>query len=103
MNENPPPFDPEQPQSTPPPTQYEPPRTPPSFAAMFGLGILLNIVSALLCIPFRSLTPFILGAVGAFISLFFEGYRGISVGFISTVGLILLGTIIYCSTHPFHM
>ena len=75
----------------------------PSFAAMLGLGVLLNIVSVLLCLPFQSPAPFILGALAAFIFLFFEGYRGIFVGFILTVGLILLGTIIFCATHPFHM
>ena len=103
MNENPQPSESEPSKSTPPSTKYEAPRTLPSFAAMFGFGILLNIVSALLCIPFRNPTVFLLGAAGAFVFLFFKGYRGIFVGFISTVGLILLGTIIYCANHPFDM
>jgi len=65
---------------------------------MLGLGVLLNIVSVLLCLPLQNPTPFVLGALGAFISLFFEGYRGLFVGFILVIGIILLGLAIMCGS-----
>ncbi len=67
---------------------------------MFGLGIGLFIVSVLLCIPFQSPTVFGFGALGAFVTLFIKGYRGIFVGYISTLGIVLLGAIAYCSIYP---
>jgi len=79
----------------------EPPPYVPSFLGMLCLGVLLNIVTLLLCLPAQSPMPFIFAAVGAFISVFFKGYRGIFVGFILTFGLILLAICIYCSNHPF--
>jgi len=71
---------------------------PPSFKAMLGLGVLLNIGSVLLCLPFQHPAPFFLGALAAFISLFFEGYRGIFVGFILVIGVVLLGVAIICGS-----
>ena len=68
---------------------------------MLGLGVLGFIVSVLLCIPMQSPTPFFAGMVGAFVSLFFKGYRGICAGYGLALGLVLLGTIIYCANHPF--
>lgn len=67
---------------------------------MFGMGIVLFFVSILLCIPFQSPTVFGIGAIGAFVTLFIKGYRGIFVGYISTLGIVLLGAIAYCSVYP---
>ncbi len=102
MNEN---LLPESEGSNPPslPTKTGAPPKPPGFGAMFALGIVLFILSIALCIPFQSPTVFLLGAAGAFVTVFFKGYRGIFVGYISTLGLVLLGTIIYCANHPFNM
>jgi hypothetical protein len=79
-----------------------PPSRQSKFAAMFGLGIVLIVVSVLVCRFFQSPVPFLGGTLIAFLSLFFRGYRGIFVGYISCVGLALLGTIIYCANHPLH-
>ncbi|HEV3271754.1 MAG TPA: hypothetical protein VGZ93_06180 [Candidatus Methylacidiphilales bacterium] len=102
MNENPP----SESEGSKPPsllTKTEAPPKTPSFGAMFALGIVLFILSIALCIPFQSPTVFFLGAAGAFVTVFFKGYRSIFVGYISTLGLVLLGIIIYCANHPFDM
>jgi len=96
MNENPPPSESEPPKSTRPPTEYWAPPEPPNFWAMFGLGVLLVIVSCIICAPFQSPVPFGFGFLVAFCSLFFPGYRGIFIGFISTIGVVLLGTAVIC-------
>jgi len=102
MNENPLPPEPETPV---PATRPKPPAAPssPGFGLMFGLGVLIIIISIVLCVAAQSPAPLFLGALSAFVSLFFEGYRGIFVGYIATVGLVLLATIIYCSNHPFNV
>jgi hypothetical protein len=100
MNENLPPSPPEE--SKPPslPAQPDTSPKPPSFGILFGIGIVLFIVSILLCIPFQSPTVFGFGFVAAFVTLFVKGYRGVFVGYISTLGLVLLGAIAYCSIYP---
>ena len=100
MNENLPSSESEEPKPPSLPTKIDASPKPPSFVAMFGLGIGLFIVSILLCIPFQSPTVFGFGALGAFVTLFFKGYRGIFVGYISTLGIVLLGAIAYCSIYP---
>ena len=102
MNENLPPIDPESQNPPTLPPKFETPRTTPHFGAMFALGVVLIIISTLLCIALGPV-PFLIGAVAAFVTLFFKGYRGVFVGYISTLGLILLGTIIYCANTPFDM
>jgi hypothetical protein len=101
MNE---PLSPPEPEPPKPPSSAfkpEPPPDPPNFWAMLGLGVALNIVTLLVCLPAQSPMPFIFAALGAFISVFFRGYRGIFVGFVGTFGVILLSIVIYCSNHPF--
>jgi len=100
MNEFPPPFEPEGSKPTPSAPKDEHSPNPPSFRAMFGLGIGLISASALICFLSQSPMPFLFGGIGAFVSLFFKGYRGIFVGYISTLGLVLLATVIYCANHP---
>jgi hypothetical protein len=68
----------------------------PPFWAMFGLGVFLLIASCLLCAPFNGPTPFFVGGVAAIVSLFFRGYRGIFVGFVVTIGLIMLALVVIC-------
>ena len=100
MNENLPPSQPEE--SKPPtlPTKSDTSSKPPSFGVLFAIGIGLFIGSILLCIPFQSPTVFGFGAVAAFVTLFVKGYRGVFVGYISTLGIVLLGAIVYCSIYP---
>jgi hypothetical protein len=103
MNENQPPFPPSKPEESKPPSlpiKSDASPKPPSFGVMFGLGIVLFILSIALCIPFQSPTVFGFGALGAFVTIFFKGYRGIFVGYISTLGVLLLGAIVYCSIYP---
>jgi hypothetical protein len=93
MNENiptPPPADPEP--NRPPPTPDE----RPGFWAMFGLGIGLLVVSCILCGLFQHPFPLLIGALGAFGSLFSSRYRGIFIGYVSTIGIALLVTAVIC-------
>jgi hypothetical protein len=95
MNEElPPPYDPERPE----PPSILPPGTPepPSFWGMFGLGTLLIILSCLLCAAFGNPLPLGMGAFVAIGSLFFNGRRGIFIGFVSTIGVCLLIAAIAC-------
>jgi hypothetical protein len=89
----------EPPHSLPPFPPVRPPDSgsPPHFWAMFARGILLLIVSCALCAMMQSPTPFSFGALGAFVSLFFRGYRGIFVGFVVTTGVVYLAFIVICS------
>ena len=96
MSEIIPPSEPQKETSEPAPLQAGPPPNPPNFWGMFGLGILLVIISCAICAPFRSLIPFGLGAFVALLSLFFQGYRAIFIGFISTIGVVLLGSAVIC-------
>ena len=80
----------------PTPGQTNPPANPPNFWGMFGLGVLLVIISCAMCAPFQSPIPFGFGAFAALLSLFFQGYRGIFIGFISTIGVVLLGSAVIC-------
>ena len=85
----------------PPPTvspQPSPDHKPPTPMVGAGIGSLILIVSVLLCY----VTPlaFLLGFVGAVACLFVKGYRCIFVGYIITVGVLLLAAIAYCSVYP---
>ena len=40
------------------------------------------------------------GLALAIATVFVEGYRGVFLGFVLTIGVALLGTIIYCANHP---
>jgi len=97
MNEITPPSDPGP--ITPSPASPQIPGTPPSKKFCAGLGSLLFVVTAGLSFVFPPMCLF--GLAGAIASLFFPGYRCIFVGYILTIGIILLGLIIYCSNHPF--
>lgn len=66
-----------------------------------GIGVVLFIVSCLLC--FLNPFFFLVGLVTAIITLFIKGARCIFVGYILTVGVLLLVAIVYCSTHPFRI
>jgi len=74
---------------------------PPSKKLCTGLGVLLFVVSSGLSFVIPPVC--LLGLAAAIASLFFKGYRCIFVGYILTFGVLLLGTVIYCSTHPFDM
>jgi hypothetical protein len=80
----------------PQPSTNPPPPTAPNFWAMFGVGALLLIFSCILCGPFRSPAPFGIGALVAFVSLFFNGYRGIFIGFLASIGISGLVAALIC-------
>ena len=79
-----------------------PPPEPPSFWLMFFLGFILFILVAVMSGGTQSLVPFIIGALGAFISVFFKGYRGLFAGFASVIGLVLLIFVVVCGPMLFH-
>ena len=94
MNEEPPsPFPP--PLPAPEPLQKSPP-DPPNFWLMFFVGILLLIISGGLCAATRDIAPFSVGVLFALVSLFFQGYRGVFVGFVGSLGVVFLGLAIMC-------
>jgi hypothetical protein len=95
-DETPSPFPPTSPKPEKPRGESREPYDAPNFWLMFGLGVLLLIVSCLLCAPTQSPVPFIGGAVLASTSLGFRGYRGIFAGFLATIGLVFLVLIIIC-------
>jgi len=70
---------------------------------MFLLGIVLIFVAWGLSYLLQNPMPFFFTGIGAFFTVFFKGYRGIFVGFITTIGVVLLGAIIYCANHPFNV
>jgi hypothetical protein len=69
---------------------------------MFGLGVLLLIVSIACCVAMQHPAPFFFGATLAFVSLFFAGYRGVFVGFVTVIGVIFLGIVIVCGSMAMH-
>jgi hypothetical protein len=90
-----------------PPPPPEPPLTPqrPSrpdsssfFVGMIALGFGLLVLSCLACAGAGSILPFSLAAVGAFVSLFFTGYRGIFIGFVGIIAIIALAVVVLCGT-----
>lgn len=97
---NPPP-DPGQESPKPIPTRKYYVSEPPSKKLCTALGGLLFIGTALLCFLFPPI--FFVGLIVAIGSLFFEGYRCIFVGYVLTVGLLLLGVIMYCASHPLNI
>jgi hypothetical protein len=99
MNDDQPPQKIEKPQLT--PVTEKDADNSPSFVGMFFIGIFIAIFSIPLCIPFQSPAPFIFGFFLAFISLFGKGYRGIFLGFVTTIGLSLLCIVLWCASHPF--
>jgi hypothetical protein len=98
MSEIIPPSDPEKGPSQPLP-QVSNQSSVPGKKFYTGLGILLFIGSAV--VTFVIPPACLLGLIVAIGSLFFKGYRFIFVGYILTLGILLLGMIIYCSNHPF--
>lgn len=94
MNEELPPLPPQKPK--PKLIVIEPARKPPNFWGMFALGVLLLVLSCVLCAPFRSLAPFGIGVLIAFVTVFFDGYRGVFMGFLAGIGIGLLGAAIMC-------
>jgi len=78
-----------------------PPPEPPSFWLMFFLGIILVICSAFASGGMQSPVPFFLLAAGAVLSLFFQGYRGLFVGFATVLGLVFLVLVVVCG--PMHL
>jgi len=95
MNDPVPPIYPP-PSPAPAPRPPDPPPDPPNFWLMFGLGGFLVIASCGTCALVQSIIPFWIGSVVAFVSVFFQGYRGIFIGFVSTIGVILLAAAIVC-------
>jgi hypothetical protein len=104
MNEDIPPF---------PPKKTEEPAMPPVPISLprvglnpwlgSGIGVLIFVASLGLCALGSNPIFLLIGFVGALVSLFFQGYRSIFLGYILTVGVALLAAIIYCSTHPFNV
>jgi len=91
MNENLPPA------NTPPTFIVPPPPPkPPNFWLMFAIGIGVLIASWGLCFLAQQPTPALLGFIGAIVTLFFKGYRGIFIGYIASIGLGLLILAIMC-------
>jgi hypothetical protein len=98
MNEIPPSSDPSQ---SPPPFPSDGGSKPPSKKVSTALGAGLFFVSLVLC--YASPWFALIGAIVAFGSLFFVGYRCILLGYALAFGLSLLAAIIYCFTQPFDM
>ena len=83
--------------------EIPPPQSdPPSFGLMFFLGVMLVFVAAFLCGLMRGIAPFFLCAIGAFITAFFPGYRGVAAGFYAVIGVVFLGLMIVCGPMMLH-
>jgi len=98
MNENLPPSEPVEP---------KPPSIPPAPApiesglsplAAAGVGALILVVSTVMCLAFPP--AFLVGLVAVIVALFIKGYRWIFLGYIITLGILLLCAIAYCSIYP---
>jgi hypothetical protein len=102
MSEIIPPSEPgkELPSSTPPAIQVTKSK-PPSKKVCTALGVLLFIVSSALAFVFPPLV--LAGLIVAIVSLFFQGYRCVFLGYILTIGVLLLGAVIYCAGHPLRL
>lgn len=98
MNEIIPPSEPSKEPPKPAPTVIFDKGKPPSKKACTALGFLLFFVSSAMSFVFPPVC--LLGLGVAIASLFFPGYRCVFVGYILTVGLILLVLIIYCANNP---
>lgn len=83
-----------------PPPYSEPPRPPkpPPFWLMFAVGIGLAVISGMVCAATRGTAAFGLGFLVAVVSLFFQGYRGIFIGFITVVGVAVLTVAVICGS-----
>jgi hypothetical protein len=86
------------------PSEFSPPPERPNsykgppFWGMFVLGIGVLFLSGIACVMFQGSAPLFLGAAAAFVSLFFRGWRGVGVGYLAIVGLIILTVIVVCGT-----
>jgi hypothetical protein len=101
MSEIIPPAGPEGQLPPPVPSPPDGPDNPPSRKLCAALGCGVFIVSCLFCL--LSPVAFLFGLAAAVISLFFAGYRFLAVGYFLTLGVVLLGSIIYCSTTNFRI
>jgi hypothetical protein len=93
----------EEPPANMPPAPAGPPPNlpkPPNFWLMFALGGGGLVVAGGACAMFNSFTLLMLAGIGAVVSLFFKGYRGIFVGMVATVGLVLLALAVICGIDP---
>jgi hypothetical protein len=101
MNEEPSEFPDRPPEPPRPQRRRDDDDSSPSFWAMVAVGVGLLILSGIVCASVQNPAPFIIGAVGAFVSLFFRGYRGIFIGFVGTIALAYLALIIICGAMGF--
>ena len=63
---------------------------------MFIFGIALFILSCAVCVGLQSSVPLYICAIGAFVSVFFRGYRGIFIGFVIPIGLYFVAVVVIC-------
>jgi hypothetical protein len=70
----------------------------PGTGICIGMGVLLCIGSVALCLLIPPI--FLAGLALAIASLFIKGYRGVFLGYVLTMGVALLVTIIVCAGHP---
>ena len=85
--QQPPPFD---------PAHLPPLPKPPSIWPKFWLGVLLNVVSVGISFVCLNPIPFCIAGLVAFVLLFFSRYRLIFIGFLTTIGVALLLSLITC-------
>jgi len=98
MSENVPPSESDKEPSKPVPEHIYYQGQPPNKKLCALLGFIIFAVSGALAFAFPPLC--FGGLIVAIGSLFFQGYRFIFVGYILTIGVLLLAMIIYCSNHP---
>jgi hypothetical protein len=88
MNEHP------TPDSAPPPFPPQTSRLP--FWLQILLGFALFGVSIIACLATQHIVPSVLGALAALASFFSRGWRGIGLGFLIAVGLVVLLFVMIC-------
>ncbi len=66
-----------------------------------GIGALIFVASAILC--WVSFYFLLVGFLGAFFCIFFDGRESIFAGYMIAVGLFLLCATIYCFAQPLHL
>jgi hypothetical protein len=75
------------------------PRKGPPLALMILAGVLLfGLMLTVLFAPDlrQSPVPYAVAIIGAFVSVFFKGYRGIFIGFFATMGVVILVAVVVC-------
>jgi hypothetical protein len=88
----------------PPPEPERLPRyEPPNFWLMCGVGIVVLVVSGLLCGACDSVLPAAIGLFVAVTSIFFRGWRGIFAGYFGVIGLAVLALIVICGNSSSHL